>query len=193
MDKIRLATKLKELEDAPNKKIRLEQYTTDISTAVDFLLLVDSLDRIRDKKIADFGCGNGILGIGAAILCAKSVDMYDIDEMMVQICQENIKKLGLNRVNVCKKDLFDSTKHYETIISNPPFGFQSTFDIEAFIEKINDSSDSFFFLYKDNKKIRQIADKNSLSVQRLGDIALAKTARFHRKEKLMLPICVVYR
>ncbi len=193
MDKISLATKLKELVDTPRKIIKLEQYATDISTATDFLLFVDSCGGINGKRIADFGCGNGILGIGASILGAKSVDMYDIDERMIEACKENIKKLGLSQVTAYKKDFFDAEENYDTVISNPPFGFQSTFDIEAFIEKLKDSSESFFFLYKDNQKIRQIADKNALSVQQLGDIVLAKTAKFHKKEKLKLPICIIYR
>lgn len=193
MDKITLATKLKELDDVPKKIIRLEQYSTDVSTAVDFLLFADSCGGIMEKAIADFGCGNGILGVGASILGARSVDMYDLDERMISVSLENIKKLRLDNVVPYKKDFFDVNGHYDTIISNPPFGFQSTFRIEAFIEKLKDVSDSFFFLYKDNQKIRLLAGKNALSVRELGDIALPKSAKFHTREKLELPVCVVYR
>lgn len=193
MDKIRLSKALGSLENTAKPKIKLEQYPTDISASVDFLFFVDSFGGLKDKNLADFGCGNGILGIGAALLGAKNVTLFDIDEDMVSLTEKNLQKLGLDNCKAVKRDFFDVKEKYETVISNPPFGFQSTFRIEAFISKLNEAGDTFYFIYKSNKEIRKIAGENSLSVSELGHLNLPKLARFHRKERLGLPICVVYK
>jgi predicted RNA methylase len=193
MDKISLSAKLRELEEPANIKTKLEQYPTDISTAVEFISFVDSTLGFKDKNIADFGCGKGTLGIGAALLGAASVDMYDIDGSMVLLSKRNCKKMGLSNCKIYKKDVFDVDKVYDIIISNPPFGFQSTFDIEAFISKLKKVGKSFFFIYKLNQRICDIAGENSLLTEYLGSMALPKCTFFHRREKITIPVCVVYK
>ena len=193
MDKLLLSKSLSELREPSDKNVRLEQYSTDIATAVDFLLFVDSYGKLNGKHVTDFGCGNGILGIGAAILGAAAVDMYDIDEKMVELAEKNV--IGSNATNcrVYKKDFFDVDAHYDTAISNPPFGFQSTFNIEAFISKLKEVADSFFFIYKSNKRIQKIVQMEDLKIEDFGKIVLPKSATFHKKERVGLPICIVYK
>ncbi|MCL5101383.1 MAG: methyltransferase, partial [Candidatus Parvarchaeota archaeon] len=187
MDRIELSIKLKELGAINEPKIHLEQYSTDISTAVNFLLVVDSFGCLKGKKIADFGCGNGILGIGAALLGAGTVDMYDIDKRMVELANSNVEKINIANCKAYRKDFFDVTDRYDTIISNPPFGFQSTFRIRAFITKLKDSATPFFFIYKLNREIQNIARENELSVYELGELWIPNIASFHRKDKVRLP------
>lgn len=193
MDKIGLSIKLKGLELPKSPKTHLEQYSTDISTAADFLFFIDSLGSINSKTIADFGCGDGILGIGASLMGAKKVDMYDIDSSMVELANSNSRKFGLPNCAAYKKDLFDVTERYDTIISNPPFGFQSTFHINAFISKLKDTGAAFFFIYKLNREIQNIANENGLAIHELGELWIPNIAFFHKKEKVRLPACIIYK
>jgi ribosomal protein L11 methyltransferase len=50
---------------------------------------------IAGRKIADIGCGSGILSIGACLLGAASVDAVDIEAASVQVSKDNAR---LNRV-----------------------------------------------------------------------------------------------
>lgn len=52
---------------------------------------VEKVD-VEGKDILDMGCGSGILGIGAAMLGAKSVTAVDIEENSARIATENAKK-----------------------------------------------------------------------------------------------------
>ena len=132
MDKKDLSINLGKLKSLDKHKIKLEQYETDIKTAVSFLWFVYENDGIYGKDIADFGCGNGILGIGAALLGAKNVDFYDIDKDALEICIYNVKQFNFD-FSILNQDFFDVNKHYDTIISNPPFGIKSNFDILIFL------------------------------------------------------------
>ncbi len=193
MDKIELAIKLKGLEEPAHLKVKMEQYTTDVYTAVEFLSFVESAIGFDKKTVADFGSGKGILGIGAAMLGAASVEMYDLDGSMVRLANRNVKATRVSGCRAYKKDLFDVSKTYDIVISNPPFGFQSTFNIRAFIKKLKEAGRSFFFIYKLNQEIYEIARENSILVEYLGGMSLPRTAFFHKKENVVLPTCVVYK
>jgi putative methylase len=193
MDKILLSKSLSGLEEPISKKIYLEQYSTNIKTAVNFLFFVDTYKRIKGKRVTDFGCGNGILGIGAALLGAAAVDMYDLDQKMVELAKKNVSELNITDCNAYEKDFFDVDVHYDIAISNPPFGFQSTFNIEAFISKLKKTADSFFFIYKANKKIQKIVQAEGLTIKDFENIALPKSAIFHKKDSVNVPICIVYK
>ena len=81
-------SKLKQLEEFD---LDLEQYTTDSSQASEILLWAFNNGDIENKIIADFGCGNGILGIGALLLNAKKVYFIDNDKKAIKITKENTK------------------------------------------------------------------------------------------------------
>lgn len=56
----------------PEPDYRLEQYPTPPELAAEMLFAIHaSFDDIEDKRIADVGCGPGMLGIGAALLGAR--------------------------------------------------------------------------------------------------------------------------
>jgi len=44
---------------------------------------------VRGKRVADVGCGSGILAIGACLLGAEVVDAVDIDPTSVEVTREN--------------------------------------------------------------------------------------------------------
>lgn len=184
---------MSKIERNQSNKLRLEQYSTDIEMAYDTMSFIDSKSCIAGKNVADLGCGNGILGITAAIFGAKNVDMYDIDRDMTELAKKNVGALELDNINTINKDIFDVDYKYDIAVSNPPFGFQSNFSIIAFIKKANKIADNLFFIYKDNKNIRNLAQINDMSVFELGDIKLQKSQYFHKKNSYTLPVILVYR
>lgn len=67
-----LQSRLEDIETFENPKIELEQYTTSSHIAACILHTAHSTyDDIRNKSVADLGCGSGVLCIGAALLDAK--------------------------------------------------------------------------------------------------------------------------
>ena len=193
MDKIKLSAILSRLKTPETHSLKFEQYPTDIKTAVDFLTFVDETSGFKGKNVADFGSGNGILGIGAAVLGAKHADLYDIDVKMADLSSRNIADLNLDNCDSHHEDFFDVEGRYDIVISNPPFGFQSSFRIDAFVGKLGDISDEFFFIYKKNKEMENLAQKTGLNVTYLGELRIPRIARFHKKESESIPVCIVYR
>ena len=55
----------------------------------------NSFDDIRDRTIADFGCGCGMLSIAAALMGAEKVYSLDIDSDALIICKRNLEDLGI--------------------------------------------------------------------------------------------------
>jgi len=55
----------------------------------------NSFDDIREKTVADFGCGCGMLSIAATLMGADKVISVDIDEDALKICKRNLEDLGI--------------------------------------------------------------------------------------------------
>ena len=62
-------------------------------------LCLEQLDDISvsGKRVMDFGCGSGVLGIGAAVKGAKEVFCFDIDPRALEAAKKNVE---LNKVDV---------------------------------------------------------------------------------------------
>ena len=112
MKKIDFYREIAKLDKTEKNSLRLEQYSTDIDTAYEFIHFVDYNVGITGKTVADLGCGNGILGISAALLGASEVDLYDIDEKAVYFAKQNIEKLHINNAKSIHLDMFDVDKKY---------------------------------------------------------------------------------
>ena len=74
------------------------------------------------ERVADVGCGSGILAICASKLGAKECKAYDIDPVAVKVANENIKDSGLDNVTCEVSDLLkqvDKSKGaYDVICAN---------------------------------------------------------------------------
>ena len=116
--KSRLAIKLSKLKSFESPKIRAEQYMTDSETAAEMLWFAYMRGDISGKTIADFGCGTGILGIGAILLGAEKVFFIDNDEDAIKICKENLgnEKKG----EILSSDVASFDKKSDVVIENPP-------------------------------------------------------------------------
>lgn len=69
----------------------------------------------QGARVLDYGCGSGILAIGAALFGATSVDAVDIDEAAVKSTQENASANGV-RLAVGLPDR--ASGRYDTVLAN---------------------------------------------------------------------------
>ena len=72
-------------------------------------------------RVADVGCGSGILAICASKLGAADCKAYDIDPVAVKVANENIKDSGLTNVTCEVSDLLrqvDKGQPYDVICAN---------------------------------------------------------------------------
>jgi putative methylase len=116
----------------PNPRVDLEQYSTPPKIAADLLWNATALGDIEGLKVADLGCGTGILAIGAALLGAKEVVGVDQDQKSIDVANYEALKEGLKnitRFTVADVDQFQEKA--DTVLENPPFGAQKAHRKEA--------------------------------------------------------------
>jgi putative methylase len=114
---------LQRLEEVPHRLAYLEQYSTPADIAADLLWTALYKGDIKGKHVADLGCGNGILGIGAALLGASCVMAVDIDPAAVETARANAVSAGVS-LETSVGDVASVEGEYDTVIQNPPFGAQ---------------------------------------------------------------------
>ena len=137
--------KLKQLEMAlqrlagfENPRASLEQYQTPAPLAARLLYHALMYGEIEGKRVADLGCGTGVLAIGAALLGAASVTGVDIDENALVVARKNAEILAAE-VTFVAADLReggcrDRFGTYDTVVMNPPFGAQKAHADRPFID-----------------------------------------------------------
>ena len=103
---------------------KLEQYTTPADVAADMLWAALSFGDIQEKRVADLGCGNGILGIGAAMLGAASVKCFDCDPKMIALTEANARSANVQIESACS-EVASVSGEFDTVVQNPPFGAQN--------------------------------------------------------------------
>lgn len=102
---------------------KYEQYSTPADVASDMLWTAFMDGDIQDKKIADLGCGTGVLGIGASLLGAREVVGVDLDAHAIETAIQNAIDLKADvRFEVMKVSEFEEV--VDTVVQNPPFGAQ---------------------------------------------------------------------
>ena len=88
------------------------------------------------QRVLDLGCGCGLVGIYAAMICGEeNAFLCDVDPEAVRCARLNAQKNGLN-LTVYESDGLEGVKEsgFDLILSNPPY--QSDFAVaRRFIEK----------------------------------------------------------
>ena len=124
MKRRKLEISLEGLAKPSNPDPRLEQYTTPADVAADLIWTALSFGDIQGKSVADLGCGNGVLGIGASMIGASSVKCYDIDQKMISLAKSNAELVNV-QIEVAQADVSSVEGHFDTVVQNPPFGSQN--------------------------------------------------------------------
>ena len=131
---------LSSLPPHPCGDIELEQYTTSGDIAASWLAQIAAFgDLSTDSSIADLGAGNGILGIGAALMGVSQVVLVEVDEQACSVAFQSIEQAGVSDyVEIFCKRVDDSLdlSGADLIISNPPWGTQNPKSDRPFLDAI---------------------------------------------------------
>lgn len=176
----------------------LEQYNTPATLAADILFMAHQAGELEGKNIGDFGCGSGIFAIGAAMLGAKTVRGYDIDERVIRQAMENAKTLlpeSVEQPTFESKDVSKIEEKFDVIFQNPPFGAQNVGADVPFIEAAIRCSKIAYSIHNGNtrdflnKKIVKLGAK--VEYQFKDKITIPHTFEFHMKEKQDIEVMVL--
>tara|TARA_B100001540_G_scaffold280325_1_gene269657 strand:+ start:111 stop:665 length:555 start_codon:yes stop_codon:yes gene_type:complete len=118
----------------------LEQYSTSGDIAASWLAQIIAFgDLSEDSSIVDLGAGNGVLGVGAALMGVSQVVLVEADEEACSVAFQSIEQAGVSEsVEIICKTVDDSLdiSGAELIISNPPWGAQKAKSDRPFLEAI---------------------------------------------------------
>ena len=138
-----LETNLQQVDPFERPKVLLEQYPTRPHIAACMLHTIHStFNDIKDKAVADLGCGCGMLSVGSVMLDAQYVLGIDIDPDALAIFQENVEGFEIeSNVDMILADVTDENsllqmhKKFDTVIMNPPFGTKHNKGIDMLFVK----------------------------------------------------------
>lgn len=176
---------------APMKK--LEQYICDSSIASELLWYAYMHGDIRNRTVADLGCGTGILSYGSLILGAKDVFCVDIDCNVLSISREFVENTS-HALHTCihyiccdVRRLF--LRSIDTVVMNPPFGVHSRgIDLRFLEQAFEISPSNIYSIHKYNpnshKLITRLAHKKGYIVQLIavGNMAIQATYEDHIRQ-----------
>ena len=137
----KLGIALSKLDVKENLVASLEQYVTPGDLASRWLFDIQSFgDLPIGCRVADLGAGNGILGIGAAMMGAGFVKLVEADQKLCKLAEANAESMQLTgKYEVCNQVIDEHNldlEGYDLIISNPPWGRQREGADSAFFENI---------------------------------------------------------
>lgn len=191
MNKKQLAVLLSDLETFDDSKIRLEQYQTDCEIAADILWDLEMQGEIEGKVIADFGCGNGIFGIGCMILNADKTYFVDIDEEAMKICISNIHKMkeihhSQFNFETFQGDIKKFKEKVDLVIQNPPFGVKNEHADREFLLKAMETSNKIISMHKIESKnfIEKLSNDNGFEARLIKRMKfpLKNIKDYHKKK-----------
>jgi len=193
ISKSSLAIELSRLDVFDNPNTIEEQYPTDSEVAAEAIWHAFMKGLIKDKIIADFGAGTGILGIGALILEAKKCFFVEKDKDVVKILKRNIEIMRLNdRSNVIESDIKDFNEMVDIVIENPPFGTRKKGADVSFLEKAFSVSNRVISFHKSSTRDYIIAFGRRFGFESIDEIKflipLKNTMRFHKKRLVKIGV-----
>ncbi|MFP3299711.1 MAG: METTL5 family protein [Thermoplasmatales archaeon] len=186
MDQKELEIALSKLDSVTKSKAYLEQYPTPPSVAAALLYRAALEGDITGKDVADLGCGNGIFAIGSKILGAKSVTAIDVDADSIEVCKENMNKLGLD-IKCIKGSIEEIEVKVNTVIMNPPFGSQVRNSDIPFIEWSLRNSQIFYVIMNARSGDfleNYLRNRGEILWKFKVPIEIKRTYSFHRRERI---------
>ena len=117
-------------------------------------LLLENIDFKNKRSFLDVGCGCGPIGLYIALQNNDYVvDMIDINERAIHLCNMSIKENNLDNVSVFKSDVYENiNKKYDLILTNPPIhaGKKKVYEIiEKAKEYLNNNGEILIVIRKD--------------------------------------------
>lgn len=106
-------------------------------------------------KILDLGCGYGPIGLTIAVTSPSArVDLADINERALALCEENAQLLGLSqRITCLRSDIYTNVEGpYDSIVVNPPIraGKRVTYKMyEGALQRLIDGGSLYVVIRKD--------------------------------------------
>ncbi|HLC59619.1 MAG TPA: 50S ribosomal protein L11 methyltransferase [archaeon] len=150
-----LGAVLSKLEENPNPKYTLEQYSITPGIAAHILFLAKN--DIKGKTVYDLGCGAGRLAIGAALLGAKTVFGVDLDKEVLRTADNNArfveKVTGMPIRRNCRwlqMDIMKIATKADVVIQFPPFEAGS-----FFFEKALTLSNKVYSIHKSSEMMEK--------------------------------------
>lgn len=183
---------LSTIEGFEKPKPELEQYVTPSDIAANLLWTAFMNGNIRKKIVVDLGCGTGIFVFGAALLEAKKVFGFDVDEDALKIARQSWEiiagtKVPLTEVEFEKKDIKEVHQKCDTIIMNPPFGVQKRNADRIFLKKAFTLAKVVYSIHKAGSTnfLEKFAEDNGFSAAHIGTnvLKLPPTMKFHKERK----------
>ncbi|KAL3535718.1 hypothetical protein ACH5RR_004179 [Cinchona calisaya] len=186
------------LEQFSNPKIELEQYPTGSHIASRMLYTAEnSFGDVKNKVVADFGCGCGTLGLAAALLGADHVIGLDIDAQSLEIACENADELELDMefVQCDIKNLTWKGQIIDTVVMNPPFGTRRKgADMDFLSVALKVASEAVYSLHKtttrDHVRRAALRDCNASSAEVLCELRydVPQLYKFHKKKEVDIAV-----
>jgi len=185
--KKQLAVTLSRLQSFERPSLILEQYPTDSEIAAEVIWFAYQNRDITGKKVADLGCGTGILGIGTMFFNPQKVYFVDVDERPLNKLQNNLQLLNLKTKHeiICENIALFNYK-VDTIFQNPPFGIKREHADKIFLLKAFEISQVIYSFHKieSNNFIKKISQHNNFRITHYFEFEfpLKKAFNFHMKK-----------
>lgn len=110
------------------KNRKIFQDTDCFSFSLDSIMLANfATIRLKDKKIVDLGCGNGVIPLIMSLRCNKKIIGVELQSKLADMAKRSVDYNGLNDVieiiNINMKDyVSDETfESFDLITCNPPY------------------------------------------------------------------------
>ena len=172
------------------KNRKIFQNTDYFSFSLDSVLLANfATIRIRDKKIVDLGCGNGVIPLIMSLRTDKKILGVELQEKLFALAQKSVSFNNLdNRIQLINQNMKDFANNIENInqfdlvVCNPPYF------------KVNDKK-NFFNESREKLIARHEVEINLEELFTCAKKILANDGNFamvHRPER-MLEILELYR
>lgn len=195
-----ILSRLKAFEDP---KVGVEQYSTDPEIAAEVLVQAAMQGDIKNKEIADFGAGSGILSLGAALMGAKKVYAIESESSAAALFKINRGFLETNypevfsesKVEMREQNIMDFDLKVDCVIQNPPFGTKKVHQDIMFLDKAIRCADIIYSFHKSStiEYLEKYIDKNGFKIthKMFFDFPIKKTMKFHQKPKKLIKVVVL--
>ncbi|KAF0989292.1 hypothetical protein HZS_4457, partial [Henneguya salminicola] len=198
----KIRQELSKLKCIDKPDIKYEQYSTPVEIAANMLMIIDEdACGICDKTVADFGCGCGILGIGASLFHPASVIFCDIDRSCLVTAKHNAESTNNNQiymefvqVNLADDKLPFNQHQVDITIMNPPFGTKNNegIDMKFLLAAIKNTSSFIYSLHKSSTRrfVTKFANELGVTATVLYEIRynLDRSYGFHKSNSVEISV-----